>query len=120
MGVKRITTPTRVEAAGSPPKTIEEFFGRASDGNAGVSIAVMRSPVGWTEPAQTPEFDEYTVVFRGALNVEVGSEQLVVRAGESIHLAPGESVRYSTPTEATEYVSVCMPAFSPDLVHRDE
>jgi len=114
----RITTPTRVEAAGSPPKTIEEFFGLASDGNDGLSIAVMRSPVGWTEPAQTPDFDEYTVVLRGSLEVELDGKSLVVRAGECIHLAAGERVRYSTPHEATEYVSVCMPAFSPARVHR--
>jgi ethanolamine utilization protein EutQ (cupin superfamily) len=120
VGASRVTTPTLIEAAGSPPKAIEEYFGLASDGNNGVSIAVMRSPVGWTEPPQTPEFDEYTVVLRGALHVDVGGETVVVRAGECIHLTPGEEVRYATPTEATEYVSVCIPAFSPARVHRAE
>ena len=114
-----IETPVRVEAAGEPPKLIEEFAGRASNGEARVSVARMRSPAGWREPGQRPEFDEYTVVLGGTLHVE--SEDggtLEVPAGQAVLVRGGEWVRYSTP-EGAEYVAVCLPAFSPDTVHRD-
>jgi uncharacterized cupin superfamily protein len=114
-----IESPVRVEAAGDPPKLIEEYAGRAASGEERVSVARMRSPVGWAEPGQRPEFDEYTVVLAGALRVE--DEQgaaLEVRAGQAVLVRGGEWVRYSTPGGA-EYVAVCLPAFSPDTVHRD-
>jgi mannose-6-phosphate isomerase-like protein (cupin superfamily) len=115
-----ITGPSRVEAAGDPPKLIDEFVGRASTGGAGLSIAHMRSPSGWAEPGQRPEFDEYTVVLRGVLRVETGDGELTVAAGMAVHTRPGEWVRYSTPgPDGAEYISVCVPAFAPDTVHRD-
>ena len=115
-----IDAPTEVPAAGDPPKTISEFVGRVNTGTSAVSMAVMQSPQGWQEPGQTPEFDEFTLVLDGELHVEsAGDEPLVVRAGQAVHTAPGEWVRYSTPTAATRYVAVCLPAFSPDAAHRD-
>jgi quercetin dioxygenase-like cupin family protein len=114
-----IESPARVEAAGEPPKLIEEFAGRASNGEERVSVARMRSPAGWSEPGQRPEFDEYTVVLAGGLEVETEDGRLEVPAGQSLLVRAGEWVRYSTP-EGAEYVSVCLPAFSPDTVHRDE
>ena len=114
-----IDTPVRVEAAGEPPKLIDEFAGRASNGEERASVARMRSPAGWAEPGQTPEFDEYTVVVGGALHVETRDGTLVVRAGQGVLARAGEWVRYSTP-EGAEYVAVCLPAFSPDTVHRDD
>lgn len=113
-----IESPVRVEAAGQPPKTIEEFTGRASTGETRASIARMRSPVGWTEPGQRPEFDEYTVVLDGSLHTETDSGTLEVRAGQAVLVRAGEWVRYFTP-QGAEYVSICLPAFSPDIVHRD-
>jgi mannose-6-phosphate isomerase-like protein (cupin superfamily) len=113
-----IESPVRVEAAGQPPKTIEEFTGRASTGEERASIARMRSPRGWTEPGQRPEFDEYTVVLDGEVRVETASGSLEVAAGQAVLVRAGEWVRYSTPVGA-EYLSVCLPAFSPDVVHRD-
>ena len=114
-----IDTPVRVEAAGEPPKLIEEFAGRASNGEERVSVARMRSPAGWSEPGQRPEFDEYTVVLSGSLHVETeGGGTLEVPAGQAVLVRGGEWVRYSTPAGA-EYVAVCLPAFSPDSVHRD-
>ena len=114
-----IEDPVRVEAAGEPPKLIDEFAGRASNGEERVSVARMRSPAGWSEPGQRPEFDEYTVVLAGALRVETEDGELEVRAGRGILTRAGEWVRYSTPGGA-EYVAVCLPAFSPDTVHRDD
>jgi mannose-6-phosphate isomerase-like protein (cupin superfamily) len=114
-----IDTPVRVEAAGRPPKLIDEFAGRASNGEQRVSVARMRSPVGWAEPGQRPEFDEYTVVVDGALRVETEDGELEVLAGQGVLARAGEWVRYSTPGGA-EYVAVCLPAFSPDTVHRDD
>jgi mannose-6-phosphate isomerase-like protein (cupin superfamily) len=114
-----IEAPVRVEAAGEPPKLIEEFAGRASNSEERVSLARMRSPAGWSEPGQRPEFDEYTVVLSGALRVEGENGSLDVSAGQGVLVRAGEWVRYSTP-EGAEYVSVCMPAFSPDTVHRDD
>jgi hypothetical protein len=114
-----IESPVRVEAAGDPPKLIEEFAGRAAGGEERVSVARMRSPAGWSEPGQRPEFDEYTVVIAGALRVEGDdSAAIEVRAGQAVLVRGGEWVRYSTP-EGAEYVAVCLPAFSPDTVHRD-
>jgi quercetin dioxygenase-like cupin family protein len=115
-----IESPARVEAAGNLPKVIEEFVGRVNSGTAAVSIAKMTSPSGWEEPGQTPEFDEYTVVLKGLLVVEHAGGRIEVRAGQAVHTAPGEWVRYSSPSpEGAEYVAVCLPAFSPDAVHRD-
>ncbi|MBV9205371.1 MAG: cupin domain-containing protein [Actinobacteria bacterium] len=116
-----IRAPSRVNAAGEPPKLIDEYVGQASTGQAGLSIAHMRSPAGWSEPGQRPEFDEFTIVLRGALIVESDSGQMTVQAGQGIHARPGEWVRYSTPgAEGAEYISVCLPAFTPDTVHRDD
>jgi len=115
-----ITSPVRVAAAGEPPKLIDEFAGRASTGEAGLSIARMRSPSGWSEPGQRPEFDEYTIVLRGELVVESEDGRLVVQAGQGVHTRAGEWIRYSTPgPEGAEYLAVCLPAFSPETVHRD-
>jgi mannose-6-phosphate isomerase-like protein (cupin superfamily) len=114
-----IESPVRVEAAGEPPKRIEEFAGRASNGEERVSVARMRSPGGWREPGQRPEFDEYTVVLGGALRIETEDGTLEVPAGQAVLVRAGEWVRYSTP-EGAEYVAVCLPAFSPETVHRDE
>jgi mannose-6-phosphate isomerase-like protein (cupin superfamily) len=116
-----IEEPRRIAAAGQPPKLIDEYIGRANTGDSGLSIAHMRSPTGWGEPGQRPEFDEYTIVLRGALSVEWEGGQLTVRAGQGVHAAAGEWVRYSTPgADGAEYISVCVPAFAPDTVHRDE
>ena len=116
-----IPRPAVVEAAGNKPKRIEEFVGRVNTGTPAVSIARMRSPAGWLEPGQTPEFDEYTLVLRGVLRVESEGGVLEVRAGEAVISHAGEWVRYSSPHEdGAEYVAVCLPAFSPDTVHRDD
>jgi len=115
-----IDAPTRIEAAGNMPKIIEEFVGQVNTRSNAVSIARMRSPEGWTEPGQRPEFDEYTVVLRGTLLVETERETLHVQAGQAVHTKPGEWVRYSTPgPEGAEYIAVCLPAFSPETVHRE-
>ena len=115
-----IGEPRRVPAAGAPPKLIDEFVGRASTGETALSIARMRSPSGWAEPGQCPEFGEFTIVLRGAVVVEFDGGRMTVEAGQAVHARPGEWVRYSTPGEAgAEYVSVCLPAFAPDTVHRD-
>lgn len=116
---KLIAAPTVVPAAGTRPKRIEEFVGRVNSGTAAVSIARMVSPPGWVEPGQKPQFDEYTLVLEGALRVESASGTLEVAAGQAVHAAAGEWVRYSTPSGAT-YVAICLPAFSPDAVRRDE
>lgn len=113
-----IQSPVRVEAAGEPPKTIEEFAGRARNGEERVSVARMRSPAGWSEPGQRPEFDEYTVVLAGSIHVEGEDGTVEVRPGQAVLVRGGEWVRYSTP-EGAEYIAVCLPAFSPDTVHRD-
>jgi quercetin dioxygenase-like cupin family protein len=114
-----IAAPVRVEAAGEPPKLIDEFAGRASNSEARVSVARMRSPAGWSEPGQRPEFDEYTIVLAGSLHVESVDDTHDVPAGQAVLTRAGEWVRYSTP-EGAEYIAVCLPAFSPDTVHRDE
>jgi len=116
-----IFAPTRVEAAGNKPKLIDEYVGRVNSGHEGLSVAHMRSPGGWVEPGQTPEFDEYTVVLRGMLKVEHAAGELLVAAGQAVVTLAGEWVRYSTPMEdGAEYIAVCMPAFSMDTVKRDE
>lgn len=115
-----IESPTVIEAAGNKPKLIREFIGRVNSGTGAVSIARMNSPAGWVEPGQTPEFDEYTVVLTGSLRVEFSGGELTVRAGQAIVTRAGEWVRYSTPEEGgAEYIAVCLPAFSPETVHRD-
>lgn len=114
----RVLTPTRIAAAGEPPKTIEEHVGRVNSATSALSIARMISPPGWVEPGQTPEFDEYSVVLRGALRVETREGVHEVPAGSSVHVPRGTWVRYSTP-EGAEYLAVCVPAFSPETVHRD-
>jgi mannose-6-phosphate isomerase-like protein (cupin superfamily) len=116
-----ITGPSRVEAAGTKPKLIDEYVGRVNTGDERLSVAHMRSPGGWVEPGQRPEFDEYTVVLDGCLRVESeGGEPLDVRAGQAVLVRGGEWVRYSTPeADGASYVAVCLPAFSPGTVHRD-
>lgn len=115
-----IDSPTVVAAAGNKPKRIEEYAGRVRSGHAGVSVARMTSPAGWMEPGQRPEFEEITVVLRGLLRVEHDEGTMDVRAGQAIVTRPGEWVRYSTPeADGAEYIAVCLPAFSPDTVHRD-
>ena len=117
---KLISSPTKIEAPGTPPKVINEFVGRVNSGSKQVSIAHMTSPVGWSEPGQTPEFDEYTLVLAGCLRVESKQGVLEVKPGEVVHCRPGEWIRYSSPHEGgAQYVAVCLPAFSPDTVHRD-
>jgi ethanolamine utilization protein EutQ (cupin superfamily) len=114
-----IESPSRVEAAGTKPKLIDEYAGRVNNGETRVSVAHMRSPAGWVEPGQRPEFDEYTLVLEGALRVEHEGGALHVPAGQAVLARAGEWVRYSTP-DGAEYVAVCLPAFAPDSVHRDE
>jgi mannose-6-phosphate isomerase-like protein (cupin superfamily) len=116
-----IREPSRVTAAGEPPKLIDEYVGLVNTGQAGLSIARMRSPSGWAEPGQRPDFDEFTIVLRGALVVESDNGQLTVQGGQAVHARPGEWVRYSTPgPDGAEYISVCLPAFAPGTVHRDD
>jgi mannose-6-phosphate isomerase-like protein (cupin superfamily) len=115
-----IPSPTRIEAAGNKPKIIDEYIGRVNSRTEGASVAHMRSPGGWVEPGQTPEFDEFTVVIKGTLHVEHRDGALDVHAGQAVITHKGEWVRYSTPgDEGAEYIAVCLPAFSPATVHRD-
>jgi quercetin dioxygenase-like cupin family protein len=115
-----IQQPTRIQAPGQPPKTIEEFVGLVNSQTTAVSIARMVSPTGWSEPGQKPDFDEFTVVLRGQLKVETREAVHLVDAGQAIIVSRGECVRYSTPgVDGAEYVAVCLPAFSPQTVHRD-
>jgi ethanolamine utilization protein EutQ (cupin superfamily) len=117
---KHIAAPTIITSAGNLPKRIAEFVGRVNTQTAAVSIARMSSPSGWLEPGQTPEFDEYTLVLHGSLRVETKECIIEVSAGEAIFAPKGKWVRYSTPGgDGAEYVAVCVPAFSPDTVHRD-
>ena len=116
-----IETPTVIEAAGNKPKRIEEFAGRLNSGHEGVSVARMRSPEGWVEPGQRPQFEEITVVLDGMLRVDHDSGAFEVRAGQAVVTRPGEWVRYSSPEAGgAHYVAICIPAFSPETVHRDE
>lgn len=117
---KFIESPTVIQAAGNMPKVIEEFVGQANSNTAAVSVARMKSPAGWVEPGQTPEFDEYTVVLRGLLRVATRTEVYNVKAGQAIITHRGEWIRYSSPErDGAEYIAVCVPAFSPGTVHRD-
>ena len=116
-----IAKPTRVEAAGNKPKLIDEYVGRVNSATSTTSIAHMRSPGGWQEPGQTPEFEEFTVVLHGTLRVEHRGGSIDVHAGQGVIAHRGEWVRYSTPgEEGAEYIAVCLPAFAMDTVHRDE
>ena len=116
-----INKPSIIEAAGNKPKIIEEYIGRVNSKTSSVSIAKMTSPEGWTEPGQKPEFDEYTIVLKGKINVKVDDKNYEVEAGQAIITHAGEWVQYSTPEPGgAEYLAVCLPAFSPDIVHRDE
>ena len=111
---------TVIQAAGNKPKRIEEYVGRVNSGHASISVARMVSPGGWEEPGQRPEFEEITVLLRGRLRVEYEGGKLEVAEGQAVVTSPGEWVRYSTPNpEGAEYVAICLPAFSPALVHRD-
>lgn len=115
-----IEKPTVIQAAGNKPKLIEEYAGRVNSGHGNVSVARMVSPSGWLEPGQRPEFDEITVVLRGCLRVEHEGGARDVRAGQAVVAHAGEWVRYSSPeADGAEYVAICLPAFSPDTVHRD-
>ena len=117
---KLISTPKIIEAAGNKPKIIREFFGRINSSTDKISIAKMTSPAGWEEPGQTPEFDEYTLVLKGMLRVKTRENTFDVKEGQAIITYAGEWIRYSTPNpEGAEYVAVCLPAFSPETVHRD-
>jgi ethanolamine utilization protein EutQ (cupin superfamily) len=116
---KLIESPSRVEAAGTKPKLIDEYVGRVNTSEDRVSVAHMRSPAGWVEPGQRPDFDEYTVVLEGTLHVEHDGGELDVCAGQAVLVPGGEWVRYSTP-EGASYIAVCLPAFSPETVHRDD
>jgi mannose-6-phosphate isomerase-like protein (cupin superfamily) len=116
-----IAAPKRVEAAGNKPKLIDEYIGRVNSAHEALSIAHMRSPGGWLEPGQTPEFDEFTLVLRGTIRLEHRDGALDVHAGQAVIAHAGEWVRYSTPgAEGAEYIAICLPAFSPATVHRDE
>ncbi|MCP5056038.1 MAG: cupin [bacterium] len=115
-----IEAPAVVEAAGTPPKRIEEYAGRVRSGHTGVSVARMRSPEGWAEPGQRPEFEEITVVLDGMVRVDHEDGMLEVRTGQAVVSHPGEWVRYSSPEPGgAHYLAVCLPAFSPENVHRD-
>jgi len=117
---KLISNPTIIEAAGNKPKIIREFIGRVNSSTQQVSIAKMTSPSGWEEPGQTPEFDEYTLVLKGMLRVEIKNNTFDVNEGQAIITYAGEWIRYSTPSpEGAEYIAVCLPGFSPETVHRD-
>ena len=116
-----IAAPTRIEAAGNKPKLIDEFIGNVNSRTSSLSVAQMRSPDGWLEPGQTPEFDEFTVVLKGMLRVEHKGGHIDVRAGQAVIAHKGEWIRYSTPEAGgAEYIAVCLPAFTPATVHRDE
>lgn len=114
-----ISAPTIVQAAGTPPKRIEEYAGRVNSGHAAVSVARMVSPAGWREPGQRPLFEEITVVLKGMVRVEHEGGMIDVNAGQAVITAPDEWVRYSTPEGGAEYIAVCLPAFSMDAVRRD-
>ena len=116
-----IETPTMIVAAGNRPKQIAEYVGRLNTNTATLSIARMVSPGGWEEPGQTPEFDEYTVVLRGSVRVITRTDVTEVKTGQAFFAAAGEWVRYTTPNEdGAEYIAICVPAFSPQTVHREQ
>jgi ethanolamine utilization protein EutQ len=116
-----IAQPTRIQSAGTKPKLIDEYIGRVNSKTSAASVAHMRSPAGWIEPGQTPEFDEFTVVLKGTLRVEYKDGHLDVAAGQAVVTHAGEWIRYSTPhQDGAEYLAVCLPAFSMETVHRDQ
>jgi ethanolamine utilization protein EutQ len=116
-----ISQPTRIQAAGNKPKLIDEYIGRVNSKTSGASVAHMRSPQGWIEPGQTPEFDEFTIVLKGMLRLEHSGGAIDVAAGQAVIAHAGEWIRYSTPQKGgAEYIAVCLPAFSMETVHRDE
>lgn len=118
---RKIEKPSVIKAAGVGEKIIEEYIGRVNSSTEAVSIAKMTSPQGWSEPGQTPEFAEYTIVLKGCLTVDLKDGQLKIKAGQAVEVSAGEWVQYSSPDEGgAEYVAVCLPAFSMDIVHRDE
>ena len=118
---EHINKPAKIEAVGNVPKEIREYIGRANTGSTDISIARMSSPSGWVEPGQRPEFDEYTIVLNGCLHVEHDGGTLEISAGEALISRRGEWVRYSTPgPDGADYLAICMPAFSPGTVHRDD
>ncbi len=118
--MKHIQEPSIIHAAGSPPKQIEEFIGRVASQTSEVSIARMISPAGWSEPGQTAEFNEYTVVLKGILKVRLKEKEIDVSANQAVLVEAGEWVQYSTPyAKGAEYIAVCLPAFSPEIIHRD-
>jgi len=117
----KVTSPSVIKAAGNKPKIIQEFIGRVNTKDKNVSIARMKSPAGWIEPGQSPEFDEYTLVLKGELHVKTRNEEIVVNEGEAVITKKGEWVQYSTPhQDGAEYIAICLPAFSPETVNRDE
>ena len=116
-----ISQPTQIQAAGNKPKIIQEFIGRVNSKTSALSVARMQSPSGWVEPGQTPEFDEYTVVLKGSLRVQSKDQVIDVKAGQAVIAHAGEWVQYSTPgAEGAEYIAICLPAFPPQTVHRDQ
>lgn len=117
---RHITNPSIIKAAGNKPKLIEEFIGHVNSENSEISVARMQSPAGWIEPGQTPEFDEYTLVLSGSLSVESGDEEFVVHENEAFIAEKGKTYQYSTPNQGATYIAICLPAFHPDLVHREE
>jgi quercetin dioxygenase-like cupin family protein len=117
----RIKSPSTISAAGNKPKIIEEYIGKVNSNTDAVSIAKMKSPCGWVEPGQRPAFDEYTIVLKGMLRVTTENSTIDIKAGQAIIANKGEWVQYSTPNEdGAEYIAVCLPAFSPDIVNRDK
>jgi len=119
--IKKISNPTIIEAAGNKPKIIEEYVGRVNSQTEDLSLARMKSPGGWTEPGQKPEFNEYTLVLHGLLRVRTEKEIIDVAAGEAIMVTAGEWIQYSTPEAVgAEYIAVCLPAFADEIVHRDD
>jgi quercetin dioxygenase-like cupin family protein len=118
--VRKISKPTIIKAAGNKPKQIEEYIGRVNTKTEEMSMARMVSPQGWVEPGQKPEFDEYTVVLKGTLKLKLEDKELEIEAGQAVIVEKNEQVQYSTPYEGgAEYIAICLPAFSPELVHRD-
>ena len=118
---KIINSPTIIKSVGNKPKIIQEYIGLVNSKTKDVSIAHMQSPGGWQEPGQRPDFDEYTIVLDGSLKVETENNTLFVNKGEAIIAYAGEWVRYSTPdAKGAKYIAVCMPAFTPETVNRDE
>ena len=118
---RKISSPSIITAAGNKPKKIEEFIGRVNSKTDSVSIARMKSPPGWVEPGQRPEFDEYTLVLKGTLKITTEQDEFFIKQGEAVIISKGEWVQYSTPgEEGAEYIAVCLPAFGLDIVHRDE